>query len=361
MRAFLIAMHISIACISQENDSLLFQIESITNDTEKVNLLYQHGFNIRNSDPESALEFAQAAEIAALKSRSKMHVAKSYNLLGILSYKRGDYTKALSFQKEALAINRSIKNETGAAINLTNLGNIYSDINQPSLAESFYLQALKAYNLTQNTKQIARCLLNIGVLKYSQKQLHSAIKQFEQTLTFATQIGDHDLMASSYNNIGTILRELNKPDSALIYLEESLKIRQQTDNEFEMADSYNNIANVYIVLKNFKLASQYIFMAEEVCHKYGYEDALIDLYHTRSVYYEAQNDFREANTWLKKHFELRDSLHSVAQVQKDFEIQYERTENYPKELSQQRKNNWLLFSVLGMLIIFPLLLIRLKR
>jgi tetratricopeptide (TPR) repeat protein len=362
MRLLLVAILIRLTCFSQESDSLLYQLQQIENDTEKVNQLYRTGFDLRNTDPESSYKFATACEKAALTCHSPAHKAKSFNLLGILFYKKGDYTKALNFQKQSLALNQSVHNETGIAINLTNLGNIYSEINYLALAEQSYLQALQAYNKTENTLQIARCLLNIGVLKYTQKQFNAAIKQFEQALNYAGNIGDHDLTASCYNNIGTILREQNKPDSALMYLEEALKIRQQTDNELELADSYNNIANVYILLKNFNMASNYISLAQEICIKYSYTEALLELYHTRSLFYEAQNDFQTANAWLKKHYALKDSLRVIEKENLNFEFQNETENNNPVKANlKHENNNLLLVSLLIMLIALPIFLIRYKR
>ncbi|MES2568353.1 MAG: tetratricopeptide repeat protein [Bacteroidota bacterium] len=362
MRLILIFTFLHFICLSQINDSLLYQLQQIENDTEKVNQLYQKGFDLRNTDPESSYQFALAAEQSALKINSPKHLAKSYNLIGILFYKKGDFAKALRFQKEALALNQYIHNETGIAINQTNLGNIYNDIKYVALAEQSYLQALQAYNKTNNTVQMARCLLNIGVLKYTQKQSSAAIKQFEQALLYANEIGDQNLVASCYNNIGTILREQNKPDSALMYLEEALKIRQQTDNELELADSYNNIANVYISLKSFNQASNFILLAEDICTKYGYQEALLELYHTRSLFYEAQDDFKQANNWLKKHYALKDSLLVMEKDNQEFDFQNDSDQILQViKVQKHESNNWLLISLLVMLVGLPLFLIRYKR
>ncbi len=360
MKLVVIFLFVSIYCSAQVNDSLLYQLNQIENDTERVNQLYKTGFDLRNINPEFSFELAIACEEAALKSKSEIHLAKSYNLTGILFYKKSDFTKALHYQKKALALNQSIQNETGVAFNQTNLGNIYSDINYLDLAEHSYLQALKAYNKTNNVLLIARSLINIGVLKYTQKQFGPAIKQFEQALIYANEIGDQDIIASCYNNIGTILREQNKNDSALMYLEEGLKIRQLTDNALELADSYNNIANVYINLKNFNQASHYIFMAEEICLKYDYAITLLELYHTRSLFFEAQEDFKQANIWLKKHYNLKDSLLTIDKKNLDFEFQRESNQNHTSKIKHEN-NYWLLISLLIMLVGLPLFLIRYKR
>ncbi len=362
MKLVFIFILLGFTCFSQVNDSLLYQTQHIENDTERVNQLYKIGFDARNNDPDMSYEFAKVCEQEALKTNSPKHLAKAYNLLGVLYYKKGNFTKALNYQKQALALNQSIKNETGIAINQTNLGNIYSDINYLQLAEQSYLKALQAYNKTGNTLHIARSLINLGVLKYNQKQYNAAIKQFEEALTYANNIGENELVASCYNNIGTILREQNKLDSALLYLEESLKTRQLIDNEFELADSYNNIALVFIKQKNFNQAANYISLADEIISKYEYTGALLELYHTRSLFFEAQQNFEQANIWLKKHYALKDSIQTLEKS--TIELEFSNNQE-PIKLQKTTISNFqnLLILVLSliMLVGIPLFLIRYKR
>lgn len=362
MKLVFIFILLGFTCFSQVNDSLLYQTQQIENDTERINQLYKIGFDVRNSDPQMSYEFAKVCEQEALQTNSPKHLAKAYNLLGVLYYKKGNFTKALQFQKQALALNQSIHNETGIAINQTNLGNIYSDFNYLQLAEQSYLEALQAYNKTNNTLHIVRSLINLGVLKYNQKQYNAAIKQFEEALTYANSIGENELTASCYNNIGTILREQDKLDSALLYLEEGLKIRQLIDNEFELADSYNNIALVFIKQKNFNQAANYIYLADEISSKYDYTEALLELYHTRSLFFEAQQNFEQANVWLKKHYNLKDSLQTIEKNQIELEFSDHKKTIQSKHTETQHLHNlWLLISCLTMLVGIPLFLIRYKR
>jgi Tfp pilus assembly protein PilF len=362
MKLFIICIFLSFNCLSQENDSLLFQIISNENDTERVNLLYKAGFELRNEDPQLSYKYAKVCEQEALKSNSIKHLAKSYNLLGVIFYKKGNYTKALQFQKKSLQLNKSINHEFGIAINHANMGNIYNDINSPKLAELSYLQSLHSSNKTGNTLQIARCLINIGTLKYNQKQLQAAIKQFEEALKYAAIISNHELIASCYNNIGTIMTEQNQTDSALMYLEEGLKIRQLIDDKLELADSYNNIALVYILQKDFNKAFNFIELASKICEEYDYPEALTEVYHTRSVFYENQQNFEMANSWLKKHYYLKDSLRKIENENNDnqfFEGEtFNQTEYHPTNALQ---NSLLLILLIIMLIIIPLFLTQFKR
>ncbi len=296
---------------AQSADSLLFQLNSIENDTESVNQLYIQGFSLRNSDPDNAWIFADACYKKAIKSNNQKHLAKAYNLLGILNYKKTHYLKALQYQKKALKLNQNIHNQAGCAINLSNLGNIYSDINYFKLAESSYLQALQLNNKLSNTKEITRCLINIAALKHTQKQNNAAVLDLKQALIYANELSDYELIATCNNNIGIALTSQNQLDTALAYLQEGLKMRELIDDEVDLANSYLNIADVLTKQKKYDEAINYISLAENSCNKYEIYDELVNLYSIKSEWFEAQGKFDSAITYLKKHQKLKDSLITI--------------------------------------------------
>ena len=363
MKFLTLLLFVSIACFSQQSDSLLYQQLSISNDTERVSQLYKSGFDLRNKNPELALQFANACEKEAKKSNSKKHIAKSYNLLGILFYKKGNYINALQYQKKSQNLNKEVKNDYGIALNLTNLGNIYCDLNSLDHAEQCYLQALQIYNKQNNTLQTARCLINIGVLKYEQKQPDAALHQFKEALTYAKELKDYDLMASCDNNIGTILEEKNQLDSALVYLEKALKLRDLIDNEIEMADIYNNLAKVFIKQKNFEHAGSCIVITDSICRKYEYLETQVELYDTRSLLYEAQGDFKQALFWTKKQYQLKDSLQKIEKADLNIDLLNEQQTKKPSAVTDtvNTKMMWMWILLLVMIIFITLFLMRYKR
>lgn len=346
---------------AQQNDSLLFQLTHIANDTERVNQIYKAGFQLRNTNPELAYQYALACETAAGFTNSNKHKAKSYNLLGILCYKKADYTKALQFQKKALGLNESINYNYGIAINETNLGNIYTDMGNYALAEHSYLKALRAYNTLNDNEQIAKCLINLGVLKFNLKQYNPAVKQFQEALAITNTLNDLDLMATCYNNIGAIFMVQDKCDSSLVYLEEGLKLLNLRDNEMEMADVYNNMANVYIKQHHFTEAKNYLRLADSLCNAYDYTEAKVELYQTYSFFFEAQQDYKTANSWLKKHYRLKDSILQLSRI---ISPSFTEEEISPtKSVSEKPvlKNEWILVILGALTIVISLFLTKHKR
>ncbi len=362
MRLFLILTIYSINCFSQVNDSLLYQLQQIPNDTERVNQIYKEGFALRSNNPDLSYQYALLCKTEAEKTGSPVHIAKSYNLLGVLAYKKGDYKNALRMQKQALSLNGSVNYDYGIAINQTNLGNIYSDLNQYALAESCYLSAMHAYNNLNNTLHITKTLINIGVLKYEQKQFDAAISQFREALVYVEQLEDHDLKAFCKNNIGTIYREKGLLDSAEIYINEAVMLYELTHAKMELADAYNNMAIVYIKTQSYEGAMDYIQSAELICKEYDYTETLIELYDTRALLFEAQKKYEQALYWTKKHDTLKDSL---KKIEDDAILSSFETEEPVSDIKEVSTNTFHNLPLLIMIIVFmisiPLFLIRQTR
>jgi len=212
-----------------------------------------------------------------------------------------------------------------------------------------------------NKQQIAKCLINLGVLKFSLKHYDAAVKQFREALLIADALNDLELAATCNNNIGAIYMVQDKLDSSIAYLEEGSKQLNLQDNEIEQADVYNNLANVYIKQKNFKMAETYLEWAKAICNKYDYSEGKMELYQTCSFFYESKEDYKQANKWLKKYYTLKDSLSQI-----DKEATSVFLENDAPELNRQPnkpifKNEWILVILSGLLIGIPLLLMRYKR
>lgn len=361
MRFLLAFILLSRLLAAQNNDSLINGLVQIANDTERVNQLYRHGFDLRNSDPAYAYRLAMACEEQALRAQSKKHLAKSYNLLGILFYKRADYTRALQYHRQALALRREISDKLGIAMSQTNLGNIYTDLLYYKLAEASYLDALKQYNELHNAAQTAKCLINLGVLKHEQKQTDAAIQNFKEALKLGNTLADYEVLAICNNNIGEVLAEQGQLDTAMLYVEEGLKMRNLLDNEVEMADSYLNMGGISIKKGQYSEAASYLDLAEKIITAYDYLQAKVLLYKHRAELYRQQHDFEKAYECLQKGDVLEDSLQNIEKENLIFLDENMIAPGVQQTPQAPLRNLWLLISCVAMALVIPLILIRYKR
>lgn len=360
MRFLVFLLFVSIMGKGQESDTLLPRILLIRNDTEKVNHLYKRGFAIRNSNPQQSFDYARLSEQAALQSGSDKHIAKSYNLLGVLYYRRGNYLTALNYHTKALKLRQACKDITGVAYSLTNLGNVYTDLKLYEKAEQAYLAAIAAYRQAGLEERISGCLLNIGTVKHHLKQYDAAIENYKLAEAL-TEANDYNTKAIFLTDIAQAYLAKGNIEKCIACNADALKLRIMADNNLETGDNYLNLGGAYVVQKDLVKAKYYLDTAYSIAGKYDYAELRHDACRIYALYYAESKDYEAAFYWQKKFNDLNDTIVMQQALDKqmyDFnELEKTSQAYHPAKLS----NLWLLVTVFLMLIFIPFILIRYQR
>jgi len=293
---------------SQNFDSLVFYSIKINSDTAKVNLFYAEGFEKRMKNPQYSYNCARQAEYFASHANSPRHIAKAYNLLGILFYKKGDLKTALGYHQKALQLRESIRDEKGIALSETNIGNILSDLQKTELAEISYLRALQLNSKLNDTKQCGNCYINLGVLKVSVKEMEAAEKYFYEAFKIAKTTVDYELEALALNNLSYINIHKGNYEIAISNCFDALKAKEIMENEFEKTDSYLNLAKAYFYLNDKNNYEYYLNRADSFCKAYDYTEARYELYRLKAEILEKEKRFEEALKMYKMSVVLKDSM-----------------------------------------------------
>jgi tetratricopeptide (TPR) repeat protein len=361
VRFFLFFIFISPLVKSQEPDTVLSHILALQNDTERVNQLYKRGFSIRNTDPRLAYKYARQAEHEALKTTSGKHIAKSYNLLGVLLYKKGALKTAMNYHLWALDLRTKYNDILGIAHSQFNLANIYTDLNLLEKAEVCYLKSLAAYKEANSTERCANCLLNLGVIKQTLKQFDAAIENYAYALRIAEIINDQDLKSSCLNNMAFAYGLKGDVEKAIAYNEDALKLRIMMENTLEVADSYLNLAPFYMYIKDLVRAKHYLDTAAYIGKTYAYSDITHKALRNYATYFAEIKDYQNAYASMVKYEKLKDSLQVF---QRSALVNYDFNEPSFREIVKPSKgipNTWLFLFILASCIFIPYYLIRFKR
>ena len=292
---------------AQNFDSLVYSCLKIPSDTEKVNVFYKEGFKARVFSPQYAYNCAKQAEFFASQSGSQKHLAKAYNLIGVLYYRKGDLKKALGHHQKALEIRELLKDERGIAISETNLGNIYTDLQKNEMAERSYMKALQLNHKLNNEKQSANCYINIGVLKMGEKKLEEAEKYFLNAYKIAKSSMDYELEAMCLNNLAVINIESKNYESAIGNCLDAIKANEIMGNEMDKTDSYINLARAYFRLNDEKSWEFYVNKADSLCKVFDYLDAKCKLLLLKSGIAEGKDPVLALNCY-KAYITLKDSI-----------------------------------------------------
>ncbi|MBK7310295.1 MAG: tetratricopeptide repeat protein [Sphingobacteriaceae bacterium] len=304
---FALFVIISTSLGAQNFDSLVFACLKIPADTEKVNVFYKEGFKARVYAPQYAYNCAKQAEFFATQSGSQKHLAKAYNLIGVLYYRKGDLKKALAQHQKALEIREAIKDERGIAMSETNLGNIYTDLQKNEMAERSYMKALQINHKLNNEKQSANCYINIGVLKMGEKKLEESEKYFLNAYKIAKNTMDYELEAMCLNNLAVINIEGKNYESAIGNCLDALKANEIMGNEMDKTDSYINLARAYYRLNDEKNCDFYVNKADSLCRVFDYLDAKCKLLLLKSGIAEGKDPVLALHCY-KVYISLKDSI-----------------------------------------------------
>ncbi len=230
--------------------------------------------------------------------------AISNRLLGVLSWRRGDYPKALEHYNSALILSEEIADKANIAATLGNIGNVYGRLSDYSKALEYCSKALTIDEELGNKAGVARHLGNIGLVHMNLSDAHKALEYYGKALTIDEELGNKAGIAMHLGNIGTV--HVNLPDfpKALEYYVKALTIDEELGNKAGIARHLGNIGIVHWNLSDYTKALEYLGKAltkdEELGYKKGVAIRLGNIGETYSTVKFEGFDAAKAEEYLLK-------------------------------------------------------------
>ncbi len=190
--------------------------------------------------------------------------AEAAYLLGVISYRTGNFDEAISKLIEAhAAADRS------GSIVLPNINNLLGILawekGDFESALNFYNKALEQFKSFNDLNGIAKAYTNIGILMQENKKLDLALDNYSSCLKLAEKLNDSKTMASIYANLGDVYKEKKMPDQALDYYNKSLDTARTIDFQWQVANALYNIA----LLSNGTERDRMLAQSTEIFKKLG--------------------------------------------------------------------------------------------
>ncbi|KAI8510716.1 hypothetical protein Bbelb_116320 [Branchiostoma belcheri] len=268
--------------------------------------------------------------------------------LGIVSYGRGDFKKAISYYERARSIEDTISVGTQmrrvSAALLVNIGNCWKDLGDQNKAISYHEQALKRmqdiYGETTPHADIAKSLNNIG---------RKAISYYEESLkmmkaTYGEKTAHPDI-ALALMNIGMSWSELGDQRKATSYHEQSLKMTKviygETTAHPDVATSLSSIANCWRDLGDSKKAISY-FKQSLKMRKAIYGETTVHPHIAKSLNnigacWNELGDQRKAISYYKESLKMMKVIYGETTTHPDIAALLSNVGNCWRDLDDQRK------------------------
>lgn len=139
------------------------------------------------------------------KCKEKVILAQTYINKGRIFYELEELNKATQLYQEANNILSNLDNQSNTiAIVNENLAAIYYDSNNLFQAIQYYLKSHKIYVENKDTTSLAQICNSIGVVYFEMNQFRKAEAYFNQSIQYATQVGNKLLLIDALINLGDL-------------------------------------------------------------------------------------------------------------------------------------------------------------
>ncbi|WP_264521661.1 hypothetical protein [Flavobacterium sp. N1994] len=342
------------------------------------NPLMQKGWAalVKDNENEAFQYFWQAHE-KAKQEKNTADNAESLLYLGICSY-GSSLEKGLQYVTQSLSEYKNLEktNPEKATIGrykcLQLISTIYS--RQKKYDEALQLseevvKELKGKNDTSGTLGLA--YNSLGSLYELKNQKEESEAYYKLGLTEFENGNNVAYLPTSYCKVGEIAQQHNDQENSLLYFKKAFELAQSTQNKQAQVNALLALGKWHIAFENnLLLAENYYDKARIIATTLSDKlfeikciEALIELKNQ-------QENFKEVSQLQAEVIAIKDSFYSFEreQIVKSLEVQFEVSEKNRKlklisaEQEVSKLTNYLLLSLLGLLIVvFLVLFISLKR
>jgi tetratricopeptide (TPR) repeat protein len=364
------------------SDSLLVQLKKSNQDTIKIRLLNELSAYLVNSNPDSAIFYANKALALAEKempsksrdivrrlkifqSESYTNIGNSYKTLGnyegavsnykksldirneiddqkgvannyidigIISSNKGNYDTAEEFYKKGIAILEEINDSTGLSKAYRNVGNVFYYMGDPDQAVEFYQKSLVMSEKINDLENVSRCYNNIGLIYKERRLFNWAEEYFNKSLAIKQKLGDKRGIATTYNNLGDVFFDQENYDEALKHYQKSLTLREEIKHKRDEAFSLRNIGRVLAIKKSYIEAEKYYQRSLKINQEIAdAEQQSVVLTELASLYYDNKK-FAQAIKYAEQAIEIGNQIRTRPRLRDAYEVLakvYESQNNIP--------------------------------
>lgn len=268
---------------------------------EQHNLL---AWEFRNSNFEKAKNHAKTALKLSRISGFQKQEATALNRLGIVYKNQGNLKQALDCYKQALGIEKSIKNDFGIARAYYQISKIYKLYGNDLEALRYARLNLKYMLTAGEAKDIANSRNNLAILLARRGNYKDALSEYDQALNLYRKANSTSGMANVHQDMGNLYEMIEEYSAAESHHRKALKFYQEIQNYQGEADEYNNLGNLYFLMGNY-MEAEVVYKAsinlkEEIQDSYGLRGSIYNL----GLILEGRNAIQEAISAHEKNLKI---------------------------------------------------------
>ncbi|MFH1320369.1 MAG: tetratricopeptide repeat protein [Bacteroidota bacterium] len=314
---------------SQENqaylDSLLKELETAKEDTNKVNVLglFCSEYLYSTINNEKAIYYSKKALALAEKLNYQAGIAVNYFNLGSAYSTQGNDAQSLDHYLIALKIYEELNDNNMIGGCLNNIGYLYDNQGQYDEALKYYFKTIEIYEMLDDQQEKEGKVLgfnNIGLIYSHKGDFQLAIEYLFKSLDLARELDDKNNISNCLNSIGEVHIKFEKYPEALDYLSKALDYAEEINDKESIATNFLDIGSVYLKQGSYNLAIAYLERSLKLFRELDFRYFIKKVYHNLSQAYELLNDKSNALEYYKLYIAMKDSLLNSEVIKKMSEM-----------------------------------------
>ncbi|MCD4819228.1 MAG: tetratricopeptide repeat-containing sensor histidine kinase [Candidatus Cloacimonetes bacterium] len=199
--------------------------------------------------------------------------------------------------------------------------------------------ALKLSKKSNNQKNVADTLANIGVIHDLRKNYEKALEYYFKSLNIRKEIGDIHEIATSYENIAILYLKLQNYKKSTEYLNNSYKLAKEINDIYLIKNYYKILSDIHFIQNNYKKAFKYYKLFSETKDAIFNEESNKKVAETQTKY-ETNRKEKEKEIYKLKNIELAKANEVIKNKNKELEIHREHLNLINKILRHDLTNNF---------------------
>ncbi|MFD0793724.1 tetratricopeptide repeat protein [Mucilaginibacter litoreus] len=250
----------------------------------------------------------------AKEPSSSADTIEFYNKL-VSRYRYDKPDSAVFFANIGLKLAKQLKDFTGQAIMLNQLGMIDDNIGDFESSRKKYIKALSLYKRTGNTKGMATENIRLGVVEMRKGEYDKSIGYFLQALDISQHNGNKAGQMEAYITLGEAYAGQKKHDKALAYYQIAENLNNHLPFTNLSLNLFNDIAISYRETGKLNEAKPYLFKGIGLSNTPQYQGLNITLINTLASVYakagEQQTSIKLQELALKKARKINNYIRQI--------------------------------------------------
>lgn len=290
-----------LSCIELLNGATL-------NEMEKAKDLIQQAYEVQYSNPKQSAYYATQA-INLIKDEEKNDIkAEAMLALGSAQKLLGEFDHGIKTLYEGLDyVTPSNKSLEGEIYNMISV--LYCRLSDYRQSISLNEKATAIFKAIGDSAQIAACYNTKGIVHTYLNEFTIAEQFFQQALSINRSLKNIKKIAANLNNL--CLYEGNTLEK-LEFIKEAIAINKNLNSTWSLAENYNNMGKQYYYAKDYPKALEALQKAQEIAISLGAKDLMCDNYEYFSWCYAKLGKYQKAYNYLQQLTTLSKELHSIS-------------------------------------------------